>query len=405
MAEQGMTGNSSLAQQTSRILSGTRQGGAGNGMQAGQALAARAGRVTGGGNATAFNRAPSAGAANRGSTYSQVPGQAARRGVQVSATAVTTTEGESGGQHDAAQFTYTVVPWNQNAAEGMDTNNQTHLEPGDPVFVQSLSVERYQLYNLINVAQLNTALADNTVVFMARVAKRIPEAVKFNNFLQTYGDRWLNIYIYHRDTNSLRHLRALFESIGDAEEMLSQLKEMAQMAIQKDYYSLTKYGIRHHWNFVGFVLNTSDPLRIRGIQQLGYSRVLSVNVTVKGNFEAALQIWPGLKQCPARSKLYFVLTRVSTEDGSTPFQFVPWGSRTRESVPLSLLQYYDDAGHLSDGDSIYVGVVHLPPNRDAPDSMRLLAAGLIRETPHVQREAGAKLTRDNGQMRIQIGIH
>jgi hypothetical protein len=293
---------------------------------------------------------------------------------------------------------------NQNAHESVDVHKQTHLEPGDFVFVQTLVVEQFVLYNMLNIAQLNTALRDNTIVHKTRVAKGNPDAVRFQGYMDRYGDHWLCLYVQHRERNTLKEFRELFDTPAMAEKAISELKDMAKMAVRKNYYSLTRYGVRATWNFVGCVLTTSDPLRMKGIQQYGYSRVLSVNVTVKGNFEAALQLWAGQDKVPAQSKLFFVTTRVITERGPGPFQLIPYGSRTRESIPRALITYRDDAGFLCQGCCTYIGGLHLPPNREPPQAMRLVAAGLIPETPHMQREAGAQLTRHNGQMRIQIGI-
>lgn len=375
---------------------------AGNALQAGSALAQRAGGARQLGNWQGMHTARiNAGPANTGQRWNQVPGQA-NRGAAITARPITVTEGESGGEHDASNFVYTVVPYNMNAMEGGDVNKQTHLEPGDPVFVQTVVVEQYVLYNMLNAGQLNSALRDNTVLFQTRVAKSDPTAVKFMAYLRRWGEHWLNVYALCRARNTIAtELAPLF---GDnSAQAMDELKDFFKMSTDRDYYSLTRYGITSMWNFVGFVLTTSDPLRLKGIQQFGYSRVLSVNVTVKGNFEAALQLWRGI-DIPAQAKLYFVLTRVPTERGAGPFQFVPWGSRTRESVPRSILAYRDESGALADGHTVFVGTVHLAPNREASDSMRLVAAGLIPETPHMQREAGAQLTRHNGQLRVQVGI-
>jgi hypothetical protein len=342
-----------------------------------------------------------AGAANRGQPWPQLPGQASR-GARITATSSTTSEGDGHGDFPACNFTYTVVPWNPNVNESANIHNQTHLEPGDPVFVQTLVVEQFVLYNMLNAAQLNSTLRDNTVVFRARVAKNQPDAVKFNNYLRRYGENMLSVYANLRAEGRLRYLRALFGSDADIE--MAALKEFHKMSTNKHYYALTRYGISQTWNFVGFVLTTSDPLRMKGIQQFGYSRVLAVNVTVKGNFEDILQLWPGPKQCPAQSHLWFVLTRLLTDRGVGPFQYYPFGSRMRESIPRSLLSYRGEDGRLCEGAAIYVGKCQLPPNRDGSDSMRMVAAGLVAETPHAQREAGAQLTRHNGQMRVQIGV-
>ena len=290
--------NASLLNQTMRLTAGPSSVG-GDALAAGARLGAMAGRVVNPGRPVGFIQRPNPPPGIIGGQLVGAPGDR----VGIRARSVTVTDGEGHGEFDRANFTYTVIPSNQNANQSPDVNNQTHLEPGDPVFVRTKVIKQFILYDMFNVGQLNKELEDNFIIFKSRVLNGEEEATRFQNYLNMYGESMLDQFTHLRQLNRLSEFREQLTCLNDAggevrtsvdigmvERVIEDLKDMARLSLDQDkpYYALTRYGINAMWNFVGFVLTSILPLRTRVGQQFG-RHTLSVNVTVKGNFDAILK--------------------------------------------------------------------------------------------------------------------
>lgn len=432
MQQNGTTfpGTSYLLQQTTDISNGLAPGGLSDALSAGVALAARSGPARPRGAAFGLGQdVINAPQGNGGTVWTQQIG--ATTAAAIAAEAITQTEAESGGDFDASIFTYTCVPYSENAQESSDLSQRTHLEQGDMCFCDTVVQGKYLLYNVLNVAQLNDTLRKNHATHRMSLFKEEPENVKFQRYMERYGEATLNVFHYHKKEGTLRLLfnAAGMSGAGDAAEALqgedpnvnealdalrgvsrttgwreiaSEMNDFHKMAQTKDLFALTKFGIMSHWNFIGIMRTSLDPDRVTGRQQFGYARTLSIGVVTKGNFEGALQLWPLVN---AQSKLSLVLTREFGDQGHGPFQIFPYADSVRESIPKALLTYRDESGQLCEGHRINVGVVNLPPNKQADKSKRWMAAGIISQTPHQAREAASTLTQHNGMMRVIVRGH
>lgn len=311
---------------------------------------------------------------------------------------ITSKEGEEA--HDATNIVFEVAAWNPNADE---QNFSTHLEPGDPVFVAPTKDRRSRIVEMFNLGQLNKVVRDGYIRVMSQYAfeqqsGNTGDTTKFMRLLAEFGENGLELYHTHYSSGTLE---LLFEK-NSSEETKSKLKQLHTLAISDQYYCMTAFGVFDRWKFVGFVLTTSDPLRINGSQKLGYSRKLAVNVTMRGEIQRALNLWGGHTELDSHSKLYFILRKSKARKGAEYFEIIPWGSRNRASVPRSLLQYRDDSGKLRQGKTYYVGYIQLPSLKKViSNPARLMASGLIPDTFDKIREAAAALTKFRVEVRMR----
>lgn len=301
---------------------------------------------------------------------------------------ITSKEGEEA--HDATNLVFEVGAWNPNADE---QHFSTHLEPGDPVYVAPPKKHGINIVEMFNVGQLNKRLRDAYLMVMSsfnhesRVGA-IGETTKFMKLLEEFGESGLELFHIHYMQGTLE---LLFDS--DNRDTRSRLAQLHKLATSDQYYCMTSFGIDLRWKFVGFVLTTSDPLRIKGSQKLGYSRKLSVNVTVRGEIQRALNLWGGYKEVDSGSKLHFILRKHQGGDGEECFEVVPWGSRDRLSIPNSVITYKDYNGLTVRGKSSYVGYIQLPTQKKFISKPTvLMACGLIPDTFDKIREAAAGLS-------------
>lgn len=302
---------------------------------------------------------------------------------------ITSKEGEEA--HDATNIVFQVGAWNPNVDE---QNFNTHLEPGDPVFVAPTT--KSTLVEMFNPGQLNKILRDGYRRVMEQVLyeKDIGgKATAFMKLLADFGEGSIETYHTHKQAGTLKLM------FNGEEEKRSQIKELHRLATSDEFYYMTCFGVSDRWKFVGFVLTTSDPLRIKGSQRLNYARQLSVNVTVRGEIQRALNLWGGYSETDSCSKLYFILNKIKSNTGYGSFQFVPYGSRNRASIPRSQLLYRDSFGMLRPGSVTYVGYIQLPSKRKTVSApTKLMASGLIADTFDKIREAAASLQK----IRIEV---
>lgn len=312
---------------------------------------------------------------------------------------ITSKEGEEA--HDATNLKFEVAAWNPNADE---QNFSTHLEEGDPVFVAPGKNPRGGIYEMFNVGQLNKLLRDEyqRVMERARIESRATqgggEVTQFLALLREFGESGLSEYVSNYNKGTTKDMYP-----DDSDGRSSRLAEFHRLSTTDKFYCMTSHGIRSRWRFVGIFMNSSDPKRIHGSQKLGYSRKLVANVTVRGEFQSALNLWGGYSEVDSMSKLFFVLRKARAKNSDfAHFELVPWGSRDRASIPRSLARYEDHTGAFVDAVTYYVGFIQQPSYKETISMPQVyMAMGLTEDSHDKIRESAAPLDKIRIEVRMK----
>lgn len=310
--------------------------------------------------------------------------------------------------HDKSITTFTVGLGNMNVDE---QNYNTHLEPGDAVWVQGVESSRNNLVEMLNWGQLNNQLREKADILWQVHMKKIDQDVEdFMNLLERYGEGVLQTY--HSAKNS-RILQILRMGSPVFKENEADIKRFYNLSISPKLYALTSFGCNHSWKFAGFVNTTSDPLRTAASQKLGYARQLSVGVLVHGEHVNVRNVFGGYDKLPSLSRIGFILKRVSDPERqsayyekmisnvggnrSSPvnkiqFEYVPWGSATEAEPTHAETYYYDNAGMLREGIFREIGYMREAQNKKHINETTInLSCGRTGETDDKIRDAGANL--------------
>ncbi len=290
------------------------------------------------------------------------------------------------------QHTYHVARW-------ADCSEQ-YIRPGMPIWAIKETPTRFRESYLMQLSKFQSVLYQSYMDFHMLLREQNPEALRFNNYLKTYGETILETYNKALEIGDLEMFQETY-----AKEM-PDIKKYYEMAQHDVFCYQSRFGIEHKTGMLGVVINTNQSSDI-GHDNPAFKREHGtvVNVGLQGHLEVT-NIFGPLRTVDTGARLAFVTRRVQVVnmDGDVEykhFRIEPWGSMVLDNPTNQDTYYIDPSGRGVRGLVDKLGVVAFPPQGHYSDGYREIAANL---GPLISEEEASNAHHVLPSMRVNVGF-